>query len=78
MLPDMLQDPQPSGATSLDEASQTLGEIAQILGAKQARSAEQQLKLIHEQLGGFIKKLPDGFFDPLAPEKSFTNDQVSS
>ena len=73
----MLQDQQPSGATSLDEASQTLADIARILGAEKAGSAKQQLRLINGQLDDFINRLPAGFFDPLTPESSFTNEQVS-
>ena len=72
----LLQDSQSSGATSVDEVSQTLREIAQIVGAKKAGSAEKQLRLINGQLEEYSKKLPEGFFDPLIPESSLKTQQV--
>ena len=73
-----LQGAQPSGGSSIDEASQTVRDIARLVGAQPANSVELQLQQINEKMEAVSEGLPEGFLDPLMPEESFNDAQVGS
>ena len=47
-----------------------------MVGGRKGASAEEQLRSILEALDSFLTGVPQGFFDPLMPEESFTSSQV--
>ena len=73
---ELLQVDQAAEAATLDEASAALRDIAQLLQAAPADTAQQQLSSVHQQLDAIIAQLPSNFFDPLVPESSLNESQV--
>lgn len=67
----------PAGAASINEATEALREIAELLEVEHADSAAHQLRMINGKVQDIVWKLPDRFWGCILPEDSFNDSQVS-